>query len=312
MARRKILEQELKRAGEMSQKVVSGEGFDPRGGVGVLFAQLATAGIGRYQRNRVEKGLAEEELQSLKTFETNNPELAGLGLSREGRENVALKKALLQTEEQFTTPTPHTDQAKREVDIRNEFISRDQRQPLDPKQVETAFKNTSKLRKEFTANSGEFIKQRDAFSRIQASVEDPTAAGDLSLIFNYMKLLDPGSTVREGEFATAQNSAGVPDIIRARFNKVSSGERLAKATRDDFNDRSQRLFKKAKGIQKRRIKQFEGIARRNNLPVEDILLDFIGGIDDPQVKKDVVAAVEETGITPPPSDGSGFKILSIE
>ena len=115
-----------------------------------------------------------------------------------------------------------------------------------------------------------------------------------------MKLLDPGSTVREGEFATAQNSAGVPDVIRAKFNKVSSGERLAENTRKDFSNRSDKLFKKAKGIQSRRIKQFEGIAKRNKLPVEDVLLDFIGGIDDQQVKEDVVETIGEVS-TPEPT-----------
>jgi len=34
-----------------------------------------------------------------------------------------------------------------------------------------------------------------------------------------MKILDPGSVVREGEFATAQNSAGIPERIRAKYNR---------------------------------------------------------------------------------------------
>jgi len=112
MTRREILERELSRARDFSQQAASGQGFDPRGGTGVLLAQLATAGIGAFQRDRAEKGLAEEELQSQQAFEANNPELAGLGLSREGRENVVMKKALLQTEKQFSTPTPLSPQGK--------------------------------------------------------------------------------------------------------------------------------------------------------------------------------------------------------
>lgn len=101
MTRRRILEQELKKAQGFTEQAISGQGFDPRGGIPVLAAQLATAGIGAFARNRAEKGLIEEELQSQKAFEANNPELAGLGLSRESREKVALRKALLQTEKKF-------------------------------------------------------------------------------------------------------------------------------------------------------------------------------------------------------------------
>jgi hypothetical protein len=61
-----------------------------------------------------------------------------------------------------------------------------------------------------------------------------SAAGDISFIFQYMKMLDPGSVVREGEFATAQNAASVPDQIRNRYNRILSGERLNPDQRREF------------------------------------------------------------------------------
>ena len=104
------------------------------------------------------------------------------------------------------------------------------------------FDEEEKLRKAFTAESKDFVKVRDAWSRIHASAQDPSAAGDLALIFNYMKVLDPGSTVREGEFATAQNSAGIPARIVAKYNQIVRGERLDAAQRADFVDRGYRLY----------------------------------------------------------------------
>ena len=94
---------------------------------------------------------------------------------------------------------------------------------LKPNDLFTKFENAIKP----------FQLQRDAFGRIQASASDPSPAGDLALIFNFMKVLDPGSTVREGEFATAQNSAGVPERIRNTANRVLRGERLGTAQRAD-------------------------------------------------------------------------------
>ena len=45
---RELLQRELARAGQIRQAAASGEGFDPRGGYGVLAAQLGTAAIGAY------------------------------------------------------------------------------------------------------------------------------------------------------------------------------------------------------------------------------------------------------------------------
>ena len=149
------------------------------------------------------------------------------------------------------------------------------------KEIEGGLKDPAKiftqardLRKEFTGLSGEFIKQRDAYGRIQASAVDPSPAGDLALIFNYMKLLDPGSVVREGEFATASNSAGVPTIIRNMYNKVISGERLAPEQRKDFVDRSGKIYNTASKQQKSLSDQYSNLAIQAGLPPEEVAIDL--------------------------------------
>lgn len=103
----------------------------------------------------------------------------------------------------------------------------------------------SKFTKDFNALTKDYASQNDAFGRIVASVDNPTAAGDLALIFNYMKLLDPGSTVREGEFAQAAASGGYGDRLKAAGESLISGKRLSEAQRADFLARSQRLYTEA-------------------------------------------------------------------
>ena len=141
------------------------------------------------------------------------------------------------------------------------------------------------FRKEFTKVSGDFIKVRDAQARIEASAKEPSAAGDLALIFNYMKVLDPGSTVREGEFATAQNAAGIPARLRAQWNAVLSGQRLADTQRADFVKRSRLLFGRQEQQYSKTRKIYENIARRNGLDVESVLPDF-SIAEQPDKKKD--------------------------
>ena len=57
-----------------------------------------------------------------------------------------------------------------------------------------------------------------------------------------MKILDPNSTVRESEFATAQNAGGVDDKIRNLFNNIRNGSRLTERQRADFKKSAQSLY----------------------------------------------------------------------
>lgn len=88
-----------------------------------------------------------------------------------------------------------------------------------------------------------------AFERISNTQDN--AVGDLSLIFAYMKMLDPESVVRETEFANAQNAAGVPDQVRNLYNRVASGERLNPNQRAQFRTQAMQLAAGARqGLEK--------------------------------------------------------------
>ena len=63
--------------------------------------------------------------------------------------------------------------------------------------------------------------------------ENPQVA-DVSMIFNYMKMLDPGSTVREGEYATAKNTAGISQGVRNTLNAALGQGFLSDSQRADF------------------------------------------------------------------------------
>lgn len=101
----------------------------------------------------------------------------------------------------------------------------------------------AKLRKEYNDNTKGFTEVRSAYDRVQASQDN--AVGDLSLIFGYMKMLDPGSVVREGEFATAQNAAGVPDRVVNIYNRILRGERLNPEQRSAFKTQAGQLYNAA-------------------------------------------------------------------
>jgi hypothetical protein len=122
------------------------------------------------------------------------------------------------------------------------------------------FSQETTLRGEFdkaTAGSRDVIA---AYERVASAARSPTAAGDLSLIFGYMKMLDPGSVVREGEFANAQNAAGVPDRIVNTYNNLMRGERLNPAQRADFLRQAASLRDQAQSSIDRNRERFRGLA----------------------------------------------------
>ena len=146
------------------------------------------------------------------------------------------------------------------------------------------------IRKEFTKQSQDFIKIRDAYSRIQSASD--SGPGDVSLIFGFMKLIDPGSTVREGEFATAEQTQGIPDQVANLYNKAINGERLGETARTTFKAEADNLFEAQKEAQLQLEGVFQGLATRQGMKPEDVAIDFIGDL------RSIAPAVPtNTGIT---------------
>ena len=73
-----------------------------------------------------------------------------------------------------------------------------------------------------------------------------------------MKMLDPNSTVREGEFANAQNAASIPDRIRNQYNKAAEGTRLTAEQRNDFVASAERVYKESASTYNQRLKEYRG------------------------------------------------------
>ena len=141
---------------------------------------------------------------------------------------------------------------------------------LGPKEQ---FNHAATLRKEYNDQIKPFVTVKDSYKRIEVAAENDSAASDINLIYAYMKMLDPGSVVREGEFATAQNAAGIPDRIRAAYNKAVNGERLAPATKADFIAQARNIYGKALEQQKITRTRYEDISKRFGLDVRDVVTD---------------------------------------
>lgn len=130
-----------------------------------------------------------------------------------------------------------------------------------------------------------------AYEKIQNVMKEPSPAGDLSLIFAYMKMLDPGSTVREGEQASAQNTAGVPDRVRGIYNRIVAGERLVPEQRQDFFKQARGLYAAQSTRQQKVDQTYSELARTRGIDPKQIFISY-GGQDE--LDQQTLAARERT------------------
>lgn len=141
------------------------------------------------------------------------------------------------------------------------------------------FKAENTLRDEHTKQSGTFVKIRDAYTKVREASKNPNAASDIALIFSYMRILDPDSVVREGEFATAEKARGVPDTVRNLYNKAINGERLNNDQRAKFVGEAKKVYDAQRKSQDKLDKTYRGLAQRYGLNAENIVQDF--SLEDP-------------------------------
>ncbi|WP_333790691.1 hypothetical protein, partial [Sphingorhabdus sp.] len=130
------------------------------------------------------------------------------------------------------------------------------------------------VRKEYSTVAKPYFEVRDSYARVEQSAAKPSPAGDLAMIFNYMKMLDPGSVVREAEFATAAQTGSYGEIIKARVTKVLNGELLTPDQRADFVNQARGLYQRQNEQYSKIQKQYEGVAQRLGIRPENVILDY--------------------------------------
>lgn len=163
------------------------------------------------------------------------------------------------------------------------------------------FKQAQGLRKEYITAATDYRKIRDSYARVQESGTEPSAAGDLALIFNYMKMLDPGSVVRESEFATAAATGAWGERVKAAGLKILEGERLSPVMRTDFITRASMLQQRQTAQHGRRKSEYTRLAKSFNINPEQVIVDLSDPVIEEQLKAEKLA--QETQ--------SKFKILSV-
>lgn len=137
------------------------------------------------------------------------------------------------------------------------------------------FTQENTLRDDYRADSKIFDAVSSAIGKVRLAAAGERSPGkDVSLIFNYMKILDPASVVREGEQATAANAASVPDRVRDIYNLSLGGQRLTPEQRLDFLRSGEDVYKSEAAKHENVIGFYSNIADRRGLNRENVIVPF--------------------------------------
>ena len=136
------------------------------------------------------------------------------------------------------------------------------------------FGDVAGLRKEFAKGSDERAVAIAAFDRMRKVTAG--GAGDIAMIFQFMKLLDPGSRVTEGEVALAGQVSGKASQFLNLYNRIMKGEVLTDKARADLLHQGANIARDTIRKQRASEGEFRGIAERWGIDERDVIVDFVG------------------------------------
>jgi NACalpha-BTF3-like transcription factor len=234
--------------------------------------QIASTGYGiAVNMDRAEALRAQTAQTQAQTAALPSPEEAQ---TMRGAELETEQAQIRNLENQISQRTRKTDQDLVESQARISKLQTEARSP----------EAQTKLRKEWKSDPITKATQtgKVAIDKVLSAGEgDPNAIKDHSLVFNYMRMVDPGSTVREGEFTTVQEAGGVVDRFTVGlFNRTLQGEMLTPTQREQLIETSQALWQKQVDAQNQINSEYSRLAGQAGLDPSQVVLDL--GIEQRQ------------------------------
>jgi hypothetical protein len=141
----------------------------------------------------------------------------------------------------------------------------------DPASKSDNFKDERDLRKEFNALNGAYREVEMAKGNVVTALAQNSAAGDLAASTAMMKMLDPGSVVRESELGMAMNATGAIDRVGNYAQMIKNGQRLNPTQRAEFTSLANALFSNADNTYQARKSDYSELAKEYGFKPENVI-----------------------------------------
>ncbi len=207
--------------------------------------QMADLQMRIYQSKLNQAGVAQEqaaqEQANREALAQRYPEHAEAIMAGLGAQVVASQLRAPQRAE------PYSEAAKIRADQQAGFIS----QELADAQIQALTSGgglerkdqlnlANTLRDDLRSETSGFGTVKDNWDSMRSAGDNPL--GDVTRTFAYMKMLDPGSTVREGEQATVENAGGISETLRSLYNNALMGRGMTQSKRRALEAEAGNIF----------------------------------------------------------------------
>lgn len=133
---------------------------------------------------------------------------------------------------------------------------------------------------------------RDGYNKILSGASQNNGPGSMAVIFGYMKMLDPSSTVREGEYATAANAGTIPQAVTNLWNQyIQTGNKLSPELTQQFVNQAKQIYEAQKKPYQARVNFYSKTAEQFGIPKDMILSNFdLINPENPNIPKSVTSS----------------------
>lgn len=154
---------------------------------------------------------------------------------------------------------------------------------MTPEQI----KNANALQGRLSSDKAytDILSVKQAYTAMQGSQKQDSAIGDVALINSFQRIIDPGVSVREGDVALIQKSAGIFEQLKNLPEVWSGNARIPDKMREQMIQLSASIYKsKVENFYASKGKSIVEQAKRYNVPTDILGLDFgipIEGVEIP-------------------------------
>lgn len=135
------------------------------------------------------------------------------------------------------------------------------------------FENESNLKKMFSNEPiyKDFSDMQSAYKQVQSSLKQANPIGDVAAATKIMKLLDPGSVVRESELGISMAAAGKMDRLQNYVDNWAKGTKLTPTQRQDFQNLANELYAAAGQTYNMKRNEYADFGAKYNLDASKAL-----------------------------------------
>ena len=141
-------------------------------------------------------------------------------------------------------------------------MSVDLRDPTAVAKAAMSFQN------DYRAATKQSYARAQAYESMMQAAKDPSAKGDLTMVYSFIKALDPESVVREGEIDLVNANRSVPDKVKGYAQKLATGQNLLPNERQDLIKQAQTLTQTDYKRSRNDVKAYRDNAQRLGLDAD--------------------------------------------